>query len=99
MGDTVTFDADRLRLDRLSDPTFQFNYSIRADGEVLVEKPNSAVCKDLRGAIDYARAFVKEIPFCPVCPRGHSPVTEEHSTVDGMAKRWECPVCKTSFIH
>lgn len=87
---------DSIRLDRLADPTFKFGYKIQASGEVMLEYPNSALCKSLRAAIDYARCFVKEHPFCIKCKK---PLNEEHAEHDGMAMRYTCPRCKTSFIQ
>lgn len=82
---------DSIRLNRLSDPTFKIHYRIRANGNVLMDEPWSALMPNLRMAIDFARAKQDEIPFCPVCK---SFVNEAYFFSD----RWNCPGCKTSFV-
>jgi hypothetical protein len=88
--------SDTIRLDRLSDPKFTFNYTIRLDGSVLVEAPGTCAAPNLRTAIDWARGKVGEVPLCPTCKR---PVSEEFSQLEGLVNRWTCPNCKTSFLH
>lgn len=87
---------DTIRLDRLGDPAFVFGYSITAGGRVTLKEPLAADCKDIRNAIDYARCSASEQPFCIRCK---NPLNEQHAEHDGMAMRYTCPNCRTSFIQ
>ncbi len=84
-------DMDTIRLNRLSDPNFVFGYSIWADKQVMLREPNSALCANLRNAIDYARCFLKEMPFCIKCKQ----VLNEENLVG--ERRFLCWNCRTEF--
>lgn len=86
---------DSIRLDRLNDPDFKFAYAVRPSGEVLVSNPISALCKDFHYAIDKVRCHNKEMPACIKCS---IPLNETNQTHDGLAFRYDCKNCSTSFI-
>ena len=86
--------VDTIRLNCLSDPKFKFGYTIRADGQVVLESPNPALCANLRTAIDYARCFRGEQPFCIKCK---NPLNESNMLWNGGKTRYYCPKCDTSF--
>lgn len=79
----------------LADPAFQFDYKIKASGAVELRAPVYGVFKDLRVAVDHARAKQNLIPLCVKC---RQPVPETNSEQDGLARRWSCPACSTSFL-
>lgn len=52
-------------LEWVGNPKNPFNYSIWADGRVMISKPNSCLCPNLISAIEYARYYQtnRQIPL------------------------------------